>query len=143
MTSSRRTITHILVTLLTLLALTAPPARAEALEGSWTLTGFEGSATFGKSTGLLVFADGHFSLVYAMEENGKRWGRAHAGRYTVQGETLTYHVGWDIQYARAEPAVSVTPADHKTRFTLTGDVLTVTFSNGGVQTFKRMRPGAK
>jgi hypothetical protein len=143
MTSPRRAITRTLLALLALFALTTPPAAADALEGSWTLTGYEGSATFGRSTGLLVFADGHFSLVYAMEESGKRWGRAHAGRYTVQGDTLTYHVGWDIQYARAEPAVSVTPADHKARFAIAGDVLTVTFSNGGVQTFKRTRASGK
>ena len=115
------------------------PARADSLSGSWTMTKYEGPATHGTATGLLLFADNHFSLNYTMDEAGQRWGRAHAGTYDVSGETLTYHVSWSMEYVAGKPSVAAKPADRETKFKLAGDTLTVTFSNGSVQTFKRAK----
>jgi hypothetical protein len=112
-------------------------AAADRLSGAWTMTKYEGPATHGTASGLLVFADNHFSLTYTMDESGQRWGRAHAGTYGVSGNKLTYHVRWSMQYVSGTPSVAVKPEDRETTFALTGDTLVVTFSNGSVQTFKR------
>jgi len=103
------------------------------------MTKYEGPATHGSASGLLLFADRHFSLIYTMDEGGQRWGRAHAGTYDVSGDTLTYHVGWSMEYVSGRPSVAAKPADRETKFTLAADTLTVTFSNGSVQTFKRAK----
>ena len=114
-------------------------ARADTLAGAWTMVKYEGPATHGAATGLLLFADGHFSLTYTMDEGGQRWGRAHAGTYDVNGERLTYHVGWSMEYVAGKASVAAKASDRETKFSLAGDTLTVTFSNGSVQTFKRAR----
>jgi hypothetical protein len=114
-------------------------ARGDTLAGAWTMVKYEGSATHGSATGLLLFADGRFSLTYRMDDAGEHWGRAHAGTYEVNGDRLTYHVGWSMEYVAGKPSVAAKPSDRETTFSLAGDTLTITFSNGSVQTFKRAR----
>jgi hypothetical protein len=130
---------HTMLIVALFFSLSGLPARADSLSGSWTMTKYEGPATHGAATGLLLFADSHFSLTYTMDEGGQRWGRAHAGTYDVSGDTLTYHVGWSMEYVAGKPSVAAKPSDRQTTFTLAGDTLTVTFSNGSVQTFKRAK----
>lgn len=113
--------------------------RADNLSGAWMMTKYEGPASHGTATGLLLFSDGHFSLTYTMEEGGQRWGRSHAGTYDVSGDTLTYHVNWSMEYVSGRPSVAAKPADRQTKIKLAGDTLTVTFSNGSVQTFQRTK----
>ena len=130
---------HFFVALLIAAVLTVR-ASADSLSGAWTMVKYEGPATHGSATGLLLFVDTHFSLTYTMDEAGQRWGRAHAGTYDVSGDRLTYHVDWSMEYVAAgKPSVAVKPSDRETRFSLAGDTLTITFSNGSVQTFKRAR----
>jgi len=129
---------RVLAALLIVLVLTVR-AGAESLAGAWTMVKYEGPATHGEATGLLLFADGHFSLTYTMDEGGQRWGRAHAGTYDVSGDRLTYHVAWSMEYVSGKPSVAAKPASRETKFALAGDTLTVTFSNGSVQTFARAR----
>ena len=130
---------HTLLLVVLLLSMARLPARADSLSGSWTMTKYEGPATHGSATGLLLFADRYFSLTYTMDEGGQRWGRAHAGTYDVSGDKLTYHVGWSMEYVSGRPSVAAKPAERETTFRLAGDTLTVTFSNGSVQTFKRAK----
>jgi hypothetical protein len=130
---------HGVLLVVLLVSVAGLPARADSLSGAWTMTKYEGPATHGTASGLLIFTDGHFSLVYTMDESGQRWGRAHAGTYDIGGNTLTYHVGWSMEYVSGRPSVAAKPADRETKFTLAGDTLTVTFSNGSVQTFKRAK----
>jgi hypothetical protein len=99
MTMRRRHAGTILIALL-IAGASSAPLRADALSGSWQLESYTGPASHGTASGLLVFADGQFSLVYTMDEGRDRWGRAHAGRYAVDGDTLTYAVEWDIQYVK-------------------------------------------
>jgi len=110
---------------------------ADNLSGAWTMIKYEGPASHGAATGLLLFGNGHFSLVYTMDENGQRWGRSHAGTYDVKGDTVTYHVAWSMQYVSGQPSVAAKRSDRQAKFAVTGDTLTITFSNGSVQTFKR------
>ena len=128
---------HSVLLVVLLVSMAGATARADSLAGAWTMTKYEGPATHGSATGLLLFADGRFSLTYTMDEGGQRWGRAHAGTYDVRGDKLTYHVSWSMEYVSGRPSVAAKPADRETTFALAGDTLTVTFSNGSVQTFKR------
>ena len=130
---------HTVLLVALLFSLAGLPARADSLSGSWTMTKYEGPASHGSATGQLLFADSRFSLIYTMDEGGQRWGRAHAGTYDVAGDKLTYHVGWSMEYVAGKPSVAAKPSDRQTTFTLAGDTLTVTFSNGSVQTFKRAK----
>jgi hypothetical protein len=125
--------------LLLIVGVLAAGVRADTLDGAWTMVKYEGAAAHGPATGLLLFADGRFSLTYTMDEAGQRWGRAHAGTYSVSGDRLTYHVGWSMEYVAGKPSVAAKPSDRETKFTLAGDTLTVTFSNGSTQTFRRAR----
>jgi hypothetical protein len=130
---------HCVLLVVLLVSMAGAAARADSLSGAWTMTQYEGPATHGSASGLLLFTDGHFSLTYTMDEGGQRWGRAHAGTYDVSGDKLTYHVGWSMEYVSGRPSVAAKPADRETKFTLAGDTLTVTFSNGSVQTFRRAK----
>src|SRR5438093_12309280 len=130
--------TRVLAALALVAALTVG-AGAESLSGAWTMVKYQGAAAHGAATGQLLFTDGHFALTYTMDENGQRWGRAHAGTYSVNGDRLTYHVGWSMEYVAGKPSVAAKPGDRETRFSLAGDTLTITFSNGSVQTFKRAK----
>jgi hypothetical protein len=112
-------------------------APADNISGAWRMVKYEGPATHGTATGLLLFADNHFSLTYTMDEGGHRWGRAHAGTYRMNRDTLTYHVEWSMQYVSGEPSVAAKASDRDAKFVLAADRLTVTFSNGSVQTFVR------
>lgn len=134
----RRHAGTILIALLVAGASSAPFG-ADALAGSWQLESYTGPASHGTASGLLVFADGQFSLVYTMDEGRDRWGRAHAGRYAVDGDTLRYDVEWDMQYVKGQASVAGKPSARKTRFAVNGDLLTVTFENGAVQRFRRIR----
>ena len=130
---------HGVLLVVLLVSMAGLPARADSLSGAWTMTKYEGPATHGSASGVLLFTDGHFSLTYTMDEGGQRWGRAHAGTYDISGNTLTYHVGWSMEYVSGKPSVAAKPASRETTFTLAGDTLTVTFSNGSVQTFQRAK----
>ena len=44
-----------------------------------------------------------------------------------------------MEYVTGKPSVAVKPSDRETRFSLAGNTLTITFSNGSVQTFRRTR----
>jgi hypothetical protein len=130
-----------LLSVVALVVLTAPAtgASADSLSGAWMIVNYQGPAVQGTTTGLLLFADGHFSLTYTMDDNGQRWGRAHAGTYATSGDRLTYHVQWSMEYVAGKPSVALKTSERETKFALTGDTLTVTFSNGSVQIFKRAR----
>lgn len=136
---SLRTTRFSVLMVVLLVSLLTVGTRADSLSGSWTMVEYEGPASHGSATGLLLFADDHFSLIYTMDEAGQRWGRAHAGTYDVNGDTLTFHVGWSMEYVSGTPSVAPKPSDRDTKFSLVGDTLTVTFSNKAVQTFKRAK----
>jgi hypothetical protein len=122
-------------------AVFAFPAAADTLSGTWRLERYEGGGSTGPASGLLLLADGHFSLIYAMDDPGHAMaGRAHAGRYEVDGDALTFKVEWSIERVGGDASVSRRPAERVTRFTLRGEDLTVHFENGAIQQFRRIRP---
>jgi hypothetical protein len=110
-----------------------------SLDGSWELTAYESAASVGKTSGLLTFAAGRFSLVYTMEEPGGRVsGRAHAGRFEHRAGTLTLHVDWNVEYVSGKGAATHGPAQRKVQTILADDRLTLTFDNGSIQRFRRV-----
>jgi hypothetical protein len=131
---------YCVVLVLLLVSPSSVGARADSLSGVWTMTKYEGPASHGDATtGQLICTDGHFSLIYTMDESGQRWGRAHAGTYTLSGDTLTFHVGWSMEYVSGKPSVAAKASDRDTKFTLSDDTLAITFSNKAVQTFMRAK----
>ena len=125
------------IALLTIVAAPRVRLSADALSGAWRMVNYQGAASHGTASGQLLFADDHFSLTYTMDENGQRWGRAHAGTYEINGDRLIDNVGWSMEYVAGKPSVARKPSVRETTFSLTADTLTVRFSNGSVQTFKR------
>ncbi len=124
------------------LLFTPATAAAQTLSGSWRMERYEGGGSTGPSQGLLLLADGHFSLTYTMQEDGRPTaGRAHAGRYEATEDTLTFHVEWNIEHVGGKATVAQRQAERVTRFTLLGEELTVRFENGAIQQFRRVREG--
>jgi hypothetical protein len=118
----------------------AAPRAQDAVDGSWELTAYEGSASVGNASGLLTFAAGRFSLVYTMEEPGGRTsGRAHAGRFEIRGGTLTLQVDWNVQYVSGKGQANRGAAARTVKIGREGDSLTLTFDNGSIQRFRRVR----
>ena len=111
-----------------------------ALDGVWRLTAYQGGGNRGPASGQLIFADGSFSYVYTMNQHAAQEdGRAHAGQYRLDGDSLIFLVQWNLQYVAATGVADHTLAESKSRILLTRDTLTITFANGAVQTLERVR----
>jgi hypothetical protein len=133
-------VTGLLFAGLTVLLLVPTSATAQMLEGGWQLERYEGGGSTGPAEGLLLLADGHFALTYTMQEDGRpSAGRAHAGRYDIKGNTLTFRVQWNIEHVSGKASVSQRPAERAIRFTLRGEELILHFENGAIQQFRRVR----
>lgn len=110
------------------------------LGGTWEMTHYEGPAAVGKGSGLLVFSNGRFSLVYTMDEpSGRKSGRAHAGRYQVDGGRLVLDVEWSLEQVSGKGSVAEKTFQVAPRLTRAGETITLAFEAGGVQTFRRTR----
>jgi hypothetical protein len=118
----------------------AAAAEAQSLQGVWRLVSFEGGGSMGPATGQMLFVDGHWTLLYTMDEKGHpKAGRAHGGTYQTSGETLTLKVEWSMQNVTGKASATDRVSENVTQFTLTGDELTVRYKSGGVMRFKRAR----
>lgn len=122
------------------LAAGAGAASQESLDGTWEMTHYEGPAAVGKGSGLLVFSEGRFSLVYTMDgSGGRKSGRAHAGRYRVDGQRLVLDVDWSLEQVSGKGSVAEKAFQVSPRLTRNGDTITLAFEGGGLQTFRRFR----
>ena len=111
-----------------------------AVEGIWRLKAYKGGGNEGPASGQLILHGGHFGTVYTMNEDRPRGeGRAHAGTYSVPDrDTLVFSFGWDVQFVNGAGTVSRTPSESRTKLTLDGKTLTITFPNGAYQTLERV-----
>ena len=115
-------------------------ARQDDLAGTWEMTNYEGPAAVGKGTGLLVFSNGRFSLVYTMDEpSGRKSGRAHAGGYRVDGNKLVLDVEWSLEHVSGKGSVADKGFQVSPQLTREGETITLAFEGGGMQTFRRAR----
>jgi len=111
------------------------------LQGGWRMESYTGGAAVGPATGLILFSGGRFTLVYTMKEPGGRLaGRAHAGEYRTEKDTLTLTVPWSLQLVNGEGSVAGGSSERKVRFRRAGDGLTLEFDNGSIQSYWRGAP---
>ena len=132
--------TRLVLGLLLLLVTFAAKTEAQSLQGAWRLISFEGGGSMGPATGQMLFVDGHWTLLYTMDEKGHaKAGRSHGGTFTTSGETLTLKVEWSMQNVTGKASATDRLTENVTQFTLNGDELTVRYKSGGVMRFKRGR----
>jgi hypothetical protein len=130
---------RVLLALLLLLGASAA-ADAQSLQGAWRLVSFEGGGSMGSTTGQMLFVDGHWTLLYAMDEKGHPTaGRGHGGTYQTSGDTLTLKVEWSMQNVSGKASVTDRVSENVTQFTVKGDELVVRYKSGGVMRFTRAR----
>lgn len=116
-------------------------AASDELSGAWLMESYEGQAKTGATSGILVFADGKFALVYTMKPgDGSLDGRGHAGSYERQGDALALTLGWSLHVIGGEAMIEEPGGVHETSVSVTGDSLRLRFADGAVQTFRRARP---
>lgn len=129
-----------ILAMLLLAAIVPVPSAQSAIDGTWEMTSYEGAASVGKGSGLLTFSDGRFSLVYTMDESdGATSGRAHAGRFSGSGDAVTFDVDWTLEYVKGKGQARRGGGRRIVRTASAGDSLTLTFENGSVQRFVRVR----
>lgn len=123
------------------LALAAPVgARAGQAEGAWRMVRYEGGGNVGPATGQLTLVDGRFSLVYTMTgADGSLSGRAHAGGYTISGTSLALDVEWSMDHVQGKGGVSAKRSSRAPSIAVKGDTLTLTYENGAVMEFTRVK----
>jgi hypothetical protein len=131
-------LTATLIVLFTL-TLGSIPSWADPLEGSWQLTAYEMQGKTVPVSGVMIFADGHWASVYAMDVEGAKSARAHGGTYQLDGTTLTFDVPWWVEHVSGKPRVLEKPAEAKGQIEQEGDSLVIRFASGSVQKFSRVR----
>jgi imidazolonepropionase-like amidohydrolase len=112
----------------------------DALEGSWTLDGYELQGKEVPVSGTMIFESGHFGLVYRMG-TARDSGRGHGGRYRVEGDRLLFAIPFWSELVDGKPNVIQSPVEAGGRFEIQGDRLVIRFDSGSVQRLKRLPSG--
>jgi hypothetical protein len=86
-----------------------PARNGDSLEGAWLLDSYEGSARTGPATGMAIFRDGHFALLYTMKPEGGLDGRSHGGTFAIQEPSARAQGA----ARRSEPASGGEPASEE------------------------------
>ncbi len=114
-----------------------------SIDGVWRLIGYQGGGNVGDVSGLLILQNGYFSYVYTMNQGrAQQDGRAHAGRYRLEGDALVFAVDWNLHYVDAKGIVDRDGTESRTQIARDGKTMTITFGNGAVQRLERLTPGA-
>lgn len=117
-----------------------PSVAADGLTGAWMMESYEGGAKTGPATGVLVFADRTFALVYTMKpSDGTLDGRAHAGPYERDGESLKLTLNWSLHVVGGETTIEEPGNVHDLNLKITGDTLRLGFGEGASMTFRRAK----
>jgi hypothetical protein len=116
-----------------------PAKSGGSLDGAWLLDTYEGSARTGPTTGMAIFRDGHFALLYTMKPHGGLDGRSHGGTFAIQDKTVNLGVRWEVVSVSGEAKVAEKPYERPTGFSVAGDRLTLDYGKGAKQTFHRAR----
>jgi hypothetical protein len=114
-----------------------PAKSGDPLDGGWLLDSYEGSARTGPATGMAIFRDGHFALLYTMKPQGGLDGRSHGGTFAIQDKTVNLGVRWEIVSVSGEAKVAQKAYERPTGFSVAGDRLTIDYGQGAKQTFHR------
>jgi len=117
-----------------------PAVQADGLEGAWSLEGYECQNKDVPVSGVMIFADGHFAMVYKMDFEG-RSGRGHGGKYSLEGDEITYMIPWWVEHVGGESRVTKDEIEAEGRVERLGDLLVIRFASGSVQKLKRLTSG--
>ena len=114
------------------------PDKPDELTGAWLMESYEGQAKTGPASGILVFADRKFGLVYTMKpSDGSLDGRGHAGSYERDGESLKMTLDWSLHVVGGETTIEEPGGVHNTTVKVTRDTLRLGFADGAFQSFRR------
>lgn len=127
-----------LVAMFLLVAL--PTVYADGLEGAWSLEGYEFDNKDVPVSGVMIFADDHFAVVYKMDLDG-RSGRGHGGRYSLEGDEITFIIPWWVEHVAGKSQVMKDEVEAKGRVEQVGDSLVIYFASGSVQKLKELSSG--
>jgi hypothetical protein len=114
-----------------------PSTARDSLTGAWEMESYESSAKTGPATGMVLFQDGHFALVYTMKPECGLDGRAHAGAFERRGDAVTLAVSWDIHSIAGKATVAEKASTREARVTVAEDGLTLDLGRGSAQKFRR------
>ncbi len=128
-------------TLAAMFLLVATPAvHADRLEGAWSLEGYQFENKDVPVSGIMIFADGHFSMVYKMDYES-RSGRGHGGKYSLADDEITFMIPWWVEHVAGESQVMKDKIEAEGRVEQVGDLLVIRFASGSVQKLKKLTSG--
>ncbi|MGH9335239.1 MAG: hypothetical protein ACRD21_15995, partial [Vicinamibacteria bacterium] len=107
---------------------------------AWLLESYEGSARTGPTTGMVLFRDGRFALLYTMKPEGGLDGRAHAGTFARARDAVNLGVKWEVVSLSGEAVVAEKTYERETGVVIANDRLTLDYGKGASQTFRRAGP---
>ncbi len=113
---------------------------ADGLDGAWSLEGYEFENKDVPVSGVMIFADGHFAMVYKMDHEG-RSGRGHGGKYSLEGSEITFTIPWWVEHVAGKSQVMKDEVEAKGRVEQVGDFLVIRFASGSVQKLKKLTSG--
>jgi hypothetical protein len=122
------------------LLVATPTVYSDGLEGAWSLEGYEFDNKDVPVSGVMIFADGHFAVVYKMDYEG-RSGRGHGGNYSLEGDEITYMIPWWVEHVAGKSQVMKDEVEAKGRVEVLGDLLVIRFASGSVQKLKKLTSG--
>ena len=117
-----------------------PAVQADSLEGAWALEGYEFQNKDVPVSGVMIFADGHFAMVYKMDYEGSAV-RGHGGQYSLEGDEITYMIPWWVEHVAGKSQVMKDEVHAKGRVEVLGDLLVIRFASGSVQKLKKLTSG--
>ncbi|MGH9319710.1 MAG: hypothetical protein ACRD3V_07445 [Vicinamibacteria bacterium] len=117
-----------------------PSRSGDDLDGAWLLESYEGSARTGPTTGMVLFRDGRFALLYTMKPEGGLDGRAHAGTFARARDAVNLGVKWEVVSLSGEAVVAEKTYERETGVVIANDRLTLDYGKGASQTFRRAGP---
>ncbi|MDE2945394.1 MAG: hypothetical protein OXT63_14485 [Gemmatimonadota bacterium] len=123
--------------------------RADALAGAWAANEYVlSSGDRHPVRGRIIFTDGEWQvLFFVMDGDAPRRGSGEGGRYTFDGETLTFEHLHHLSYGRTMAGLPASPLTMTARdgagpleptgVEIDGDALTLRFPSGNSMSFTR------
>ena len=113
------------------------PARRFSLTGGWELASYVGGGSIGPAKGQIFFGNNRFILIYTMvQKDSTLAGRAHAGKFQIEEDSLTLEVPWSLQYVSGKGSVSGRVGKREVLFSVEDETLNIKYDNGAIQKFK-------
>jgi hypothetical protein len=116
--------------------LTRAPMTASPLDGAWRMIDYDSGAKTGNADGIALFDAGNFVLIYTLSIGAPGLdARAHAGRFEIEGDTLTLSAQSSIHCVGGGGRVELTPSPRAMGFRLESGALDLEFASGARMKF--------